>query len=87
MGDDTRAFVRKIAKAGFGDKPKIQFYVEWANKHTRHKHVIRYRGHVVLRVHLTPSDNRSLANMVASLRQGIAAVDKKLDGEKVDLTK
>lgn len=87
MGNDERAFVRKIANAGFGDKPKNLFYVEWANKHTRNKHVIYYRGRVVLRVHLTPSNNRSLLNMVASLKQGIATVDKYFDGEKVDLTK
>lgn len=87
MGDDTRAFVRKVANAGFGDKKKSLFYVEWANKHTRNKHVIRYRGRVVLRVHLTPSDNRSLANMIATLRQEINKVDEHFDGEKVNLTK
>lgn len=87
MGNDEKAFVRKIANAGFGDKPKNLFYVEWANKHTRNKHVIRYRGHTVLRVHLTPSDNKSLKNLIASLRQGINRVDKLLDGEKVNLSK
>lgn len=87
MGNDGKAFVRKIANAGFGNKPKNLFYVEWANKHTRNKHVIYYRGRVVLRVHLTPSDNRSLANMVASLKQGINKVDEHFDGVKVNMKK
>lgn len=86
MGNDERALVRKIANAGFGGRPKELFYVEWASRHTG-KHTIRYKGVVVLKVRITPDETCDLNSAIAKLKLRIAAVDKALAEEKVNLIK
>lgn len=85
MGNDERALVRKIANAGFGNRPKELFYVEWASKHTG-KHTIRYRGFIVLKVRVSSSEPCDVNNAIAKLKLRIAAVDKALE-EKISLIK
>lgn len=82
MGNDTKAWLRHLAKEGFGGRPKDSFYVIYGKK----KHKIVYRGELATTVSITPSENKSFINLVHQLRKRLNEIDARLD-EKVDLTK
>jgi hypothetical protein len=86
MGNDTRAWLRKLGKAGFKGYEKNQFKVIYGSR--RHKVYFRIKGTdswvPVGSFALTPSDVKSLTNAINQLKKNIADVMATHEGNESD---